>query len=129
MSLGFLAGCSPFASGDYLTLDAEEALEPCATVSEIPVEDLDGPEPECEPVGSTLVFPDGGTLEVYAGGGGTSRFVGGGVPVRSYGHQTVGIHGIVASTWVDDCEEFESWGRPEAIAKVKEAFGEFLGQC
>lgn len=130
LALVLLTGCLPLGRGEFLHLDAEEVLEPCTEVSEIPVEALDGPAPECEPVGSTLIFPDGGRLEVSSGGGSSSLFTGDpNDKTRSYGYQTVGIYGVVASTWLDECEYFESWGRPEAIAKVEVAFGEFLGQC
>lgn len=131
VALVLLSGCIPFAPGgpdDYLTLDAEELLEPCTEVSDIEVETLASSKPRCEPVGSTLVFPDGGTIEVGPGLGATT-LGGNDEKPRSYGYATVGIYGVVASTWLDDCEEFESWGRPEAIAKLEEVWGEFLGQC
>lgn len=123
-----LAGCYPSAR-DYVALNPDEMLEPCTTVSEIAVESLDDIALECEPVGSTLVFPDGETLELISGGGSKSQFISDSEPVKSYGFQTFGIYGVVASAWVDECAEFQSWGRPEAIAKMEDAFGEFLGQC
>jgi len=123
--VALLAGCTQ----DPSALSPEELLEPCTTVSEIAVETLEGLEPECEPVGSTLVFPDGAKLEVSSGGGSMSNYTGDGEPVKSYGFQTVGIYGVVAASWVDDCTDFQSWGRPEAIAKAHRAFGEFLGHC
>lgn len=132
LALVLLSGCIPFVPdrhSDYLSLSDDEDLEPCVETNDIPVESLSGPSPECEPVGSTLVFPDGGTIEVGSGLGAYTPAPGSDGRTRSYGYATVGVYGVVASSWLDDCDEFKTWGRPEAIAKVEEAFGEFLGQC
>ena len=106
-AVALLAGCNPFAR-EYVSLNRDELLEPCTTMSEIAVETLAKLVLECEPVGSTLVFPDGETLALGSGGGSKSQFVGDSEPVKSYGYQTLGIYGVVASAWVDDCAEFQS---------------------
>ena len=120
------AGC---VRGEVLTLTAEEGdLTPCEPGLSIPVETLDTEaRPACDPLESTLVFPDDARLYMDTGvGGGSmtsseSRF--------SHGFYNVGIYGVVASRYDDDCQPLEVWGRAEAIEKLHEAFGDDLGNC
>lgn len=119
-----LAGCS---RGEVLELRGDELPGPvCETVAELTVADLDTVDrPSCDPIGSTIVFPDGATIEIGSGGGSTES------SDSDVGHaySNVGALGVVAIEYSLDCTGFTVWGRAEAIAKLRRAFGEDYGVC
>ena len=119
-----LAGCT---AREHMTLTGDEmASDPCAEVAVMPVETLATfSTRECNPLGSTLVFPDGVELEIGSGGGGSSSSS----SELSYGYTNVGTLGIVATRYSGECLDQEVWGPAAAIDKVVEAFGDDLGHC
>jgi hypothetical protein len=118
-----VSGCS---SSEALTLTGDELPKsPCSQMIDIPVEELnDLSTVECDPLGSTLVFPDGQSITIGAGGGSSS-----GETDYTYAYQDVGTLGIVATRYLGQCRDQEVWGSSAAIEKVTEAFGESLGDC
>jgi hypothetical protein len=124
LALGLaLSACS---SSEVLTLTGNEIAEaPCATAVDIPVGELsEFSTLQCNPVGSTIEFPDGQSITIEVGGGSSS-----GQTDLTYTYQNVGTIGIVATQYRGQCLEQKVWGPPEAIAKVTKAFGESLGAC
>ena len=121
-----LAGCG---GGDVLTLGADEiGIPACSPGQTVDVETLDTAErPECTPLGSELLFPDGTRLAMgeydAAGSSSTSE------SDYSHGWYDVGVYGIVASHYDSTCQDLEIWGRAEAIEKLRAAFGDAFGNC
>ena len=107
----------------YLTLTAGEAtLSACPTAAPVEVEALRTEElPTCDPIGQTLVFPDGEQIQLpeQQGGGGASTSGSG----DHYAYQSVGNWGLVAARADADCSRVQEWGNPEALRRVHEAFG------
>lgn len=107
----------------YLTLTAGEAtLSACPTAAPVEVEALRTEElPTCDPVGQTLVFPDGEQIQLpeQPGGGGASTSGSG----DHYAYQSVGNWGLAAARADADCSNVQEWGNPEALRRVHEAFG------
>ncbi|WP_267421180.1 MULTISPECIES: hypothetical protein [unclassified Curtobacterium] len=73
-----LTSCSKRGADDgYLTLTAGEATLPaCTTAAPVLVETLNTEQlPSCDPIGQTLVFPDGEQIQLpeQQGGGGSSN--------------------------------------------------------
>jgi len=123
-----MATCiSACSSGEALTLTGDEmAREPCPTTTSIPVETLDElSTDECDPLGSSLEFPDGEQIAIGGGTGSTTA----GEDSYTYGYVNVGTLGIVATRYIDGCRDQEVWGSDAAIAKVRDAFGPALGAC
>lgn len=121
-----MTSCSGFDADDgYLTLAAGEAtLSACPTEAPILVEALNTEHmPTCDPVGQTLVFPDGEQIQLpeQRGGGGWSRSASG--SDFRYAYQSVGNWGLVAARVDGDCSSIQEWGNPEAIRRVHDAFG------
>ena len=123
-----LGGCvGGIGTPRALRLSADELTNPpCGEVVEVAVESLDTEEPPtCDPAGSELRFPDGATLTIQNGAGSTFSSV----TERTSAYVHVGDHGVVVSQYTGDCENMVVWGRADAIAKVIDAFGEYLGGC
>lgn len=119
-----LTSCSQRgADGGYLTLTAGEATLPaCATAAPVLVETLNTEQlPSCDPIGQTLVFPDGEQIQLpeQQGGGGSSNSE----SDYRYAYQSVGNWGLVAARAKTDCSAVQVWGNPEALRRVHEAFG------
>lgn len=119
-----LTGCT---AREHMTLTGDEiASGPCSEVMDVAVETLATLSTrECNPLGSTLVFPDGETLEIGDGGGGSSSSR----SQISYGYTNVGTLGIVATRYSGACLDQEVWGPPAAVDKVVDTFGDDLGHC
>lgn len=115
-----LAGCS---NAGYLTLQPDETtLSPCPKPTTIPVQRLrSSAEPSCTPSGSELVFPSGVrvTIDEQAGAGSHESTDD---PVR-YSWIDVGNYGIVAGQATKSCARHHVWGTPDAVRKVRGAFG------
>lgn len=124
-----LSGCWVGDHGDVLTLTADEIrIDTCAVGEPVSVETLDTMDrPECLPVGAPLEFPDGTLLE-------TDEWAASGTQMSSeaparYAWANVGIYGVVAAQYVEVCDDMITWGRAEAVAKLRDAFGDGLGYC
>ena len=119
-----LAGCT---RGEVLELRGDELPGPtCESVTQIPVDELDTPErPTCNPLGSTLLFPGGETIDIGDGGGSTES------SDSDVGHaySNVGSLGVLGIEYSLDCSTVRVWGRAEAIEKVRRAFGDDYGVC
>jgi hypothetical protein len=121
-----MTSCSGLDSDDrYLTLAAGEAtLSGCPTQAPIMVEALNTKlMPTCDPIGQTLVFPDGEQIQLpeQQGGGGWSRSAS--ESDFRYAYRSVGNWGLVAARVDGDCSSIQEWGNPEAIRRVHDAFG------
>ena len=117
-------GCSGRADNRTLTLTAGEATLPaCTTAASVPVETLNTEQlPRCEPVGQTLVFPDGEQIQLPEQQGGSGSLNPG--SGYRYAYESVGNWGLVAARAKADCSAVQEWGNPEALRRVHEAFGE-----
>jgi len=127
VTLSGCVGVFPAPARHLVLMADEQSNPPCLEAEEIPVESLQSDvPPTCNPVGSTLSFPDGVTLEIGEGGGGSTSSS---RSEYSHSYLNVGDYGIVASRHTAGCEELEVWGSEEAIATVVAAFGQNLGNC
>lgn len=116
---GLLAGCS----GDgYLTLDAkDDNLPHCTTTTNLAVQDLDAAAmPTCKPVGSTMTYPSGVQVTLDEGAGGVESST----DLVAYSWIDVGNFGFVAGQSTKTCAKHQVWGRPDAVKRVKAAFGQ-----
>ena len=119
-----LTSCSEADNDDgYLTLTAGEAtLSACPTAAPVMVEALNTKHlPTCDPIGQTLVFPDGEQIQLpeQQGGGGASRSG----SDYQYAYQSVGNWGLVAARAKADCSSIQEWGNAEALRRVHDASG------
>jgi len=116
-----LSACSP--SAGVLSLGPGDTDQPaCSDFSPIAVESLTTDRTDCDARNAMLVFPDGAELETSdtAATGSLSSST----SPYEYGWVSVGDYGIVAVRNTPTCDEKETWGSPEALERVTDAFGE-----
>ncbi len=124
-----LTGCWAGDHGGILTLTPDEIrIGACTSGEPVSVETLDTMDrPECLPLGTSLEFPDGTLLQ-------TDEWAASGTQASSdsptrYAWADVGIYGVVAAQYVEVCDDMVTWGRAEAVAKLRDAFGDGFGFC
>jgi hypothetical protein len=119
VTIVLLSGCSDSGA---LTLTSDESDRPaCADLTPITAANLETERTDCDVRGATLIFPDGIEMDTSAQTA-AQGFESSDSPWK-YHWAYVGNYGIVASKSTETCNEVETWGPPEAVSRLKEAFG------